>query len=136
MPSSFQDKLAEQLQRWQAAGLIDDDTIAAIQRWEDSRKVAAAADGAVALAPTVRIAVALGSVLLAAGLLLFVSAHWEGMPPQGRFALLMVAVVGLHGLAGLLTERFPAMAVGLHGCLLYTSPSPRDATLSRMPSSA
>ena len=25
---------------------------------------------------------------------------------------------------------------GLHICLLYTSPSPRDATLSRMPSSA
>ena len=24
----------------------------------------------------------------------------------------------------------------LYGCLLYTSPSPRDATLSRMPSSA
>ena len=24
----------------------------------------------------------------------------------------------------------------LFGCLLYTSPSPRDATLSRMPSSA
>ena len=25
---------------------------------------------------------------------------------------------------------------GPYGCLLYTSPSPRDATLSRMPSSA
>jgi len=25
---------------------------------------------------------------------------------------------------------------GTKGCLLYTSPSPRDATLSRMPSSA
>ena len=25
---------------------------------------------------------------------------------------------------------------GKEGCLLYTSPSPRDATLSRMPSSA
>ena len=25
---------------------------------------------------------------------------------------------------------------GIHACLLYTSPSPRDATLSRMPSSA
>ena len=24
----------------------------------------------------------------------------------------------------------------IYGCLLYTSPSPRDATLSRMPSSA
>ena len=26
--------------------------------------------------------------------------------------------------------------LGVYGCLLYTSPSPRDATLSRMPSSA
>ena len=26
--------------------------------------------------------------------------------------------------------------VNINGCLLYTSPSPRDATLSRMPSSA
>ena len=26
--------------------------------------------------------------------------------------------------------------VGVNNCLLYTSPSPRDATLSRMPSSA
>ena len=115
MPSFSRDKLAEQLQRWRAAGLIDEDTAVTIQRWEDSRKVAATADGAVALAPTVRIAVALGSVLLAAGLLPFVSAHWDGMPPQGRLALLMVAVVALHGLAGLLTERFRAMAVGLHG---------------------
>ena len=28
------------------------------------------------------------------------------------------------------------MIVTLYTCLLYTSPSPRDATLSRMPSSA
>ena len=28
------------------------------------------------------------------------------------------------------------ITAGLGGCLLYTSPSPRDATLSRMPSSA
>ena len=29
------------------------------------------------------------------------------------------------------------VSAGVHGiCLLYTSPSPRDATLSRMPSSA
>ena len=31
-------------------------------------------------------------------------------------------------------SRFPDTRV--HVCLLYTSPSPRDATLSRMPSSA
>ena len=41
--------------------------------------------------------------------------------------------------AGLVLARGPVVvkveAVG-EGCLLYTSPSPRDATLSRMPSSA
>ena len=33
-------------------------------------------------------------------------------------------------------ERLPAAEKPVWGCLLYTSPSPRDATLSRMPSSA
>ena len=36
-------------------------------------------------------------------------------------------------------QRFAQRAKGVdkaEGCLLYTSPSPRDATLSRMPSSA
>ena len=33
-------------------------------------------------------------------------------------------------------ERSALCAYRLSGCLLYTSPSPRDATLSRMPSSA
>ena len=39
--------------------------------------------------------------------------------------------VGKGALAVLL-----AKSVGQRSCLLYTSPSPRDATLSRMPSSA
>jgi len=39
------------------------------------------------------------------------------------------------------TSQFPQVTVyvsvtDVNGCLLYTSPSPRDATLSRMPSSA
>ena len=33
-------------------------------------------------------------------------------------------------------ERFGTIDVLINNCLLYTSPSPRDATLSRMPSSA
>ena len=35
--------------------------------------------------------------------------------------------------AGPITQN---ATVTINGCLLYTSPSPRDATLSRMPSSA
>ena len=39
---------------------------------------------------------------------------------------------------GWLLERKTALdfAASIRDCLLYTSPSPRDATLSRMPSSA
>ena len=52
--------------------------------------------------------------------------------------IIFVALILLLG-----TNRFPEAAkkigkmVGeFNNCLLYTSPSPRDATLSRMPSSA
>ena len=37
---------------------------------------------------------------------------------------------------GLFAESTDAVIDRLEACLLYTSPSPRDATLSRMPSSA
>ena len=39
-----------------------------------------------------------------------------------------------HALRGRPLRRL--LNTHLHSCLLYTSPSPRDATLSRMPSSA
>ena len=38
-------------------------------------------------------------------------------------------------IAGVVTA-FGPLTGGVYACLLYTSPSPRDATLSRMPSSA
>ena len=37
---------------------------------------------------------------------------------------------------GLFARRIPTLMFNGYACLLYTSPSPRDATLSRMPSSA
>ena len=37
---------------------------------------------------------------------------------------------------GLKMPQIRSLAKEYSGCLLYTSPSPRDATLSRMPSSA
>ena len=53
------------------------------------------------------------------------------------FGLALLAIVGgaIFGFA--LGTFFSVAMIGLSGaCLLYTSPSPRDATLSRMPSSA
>ena len=44
-------------------------------------------------------------------------------------SVLVSVVLGLQTIG-------PALLASLKSCLLYTSPSPRDATLSRMPSSA
>ena len=57
-----------------------------------------------------------------------------GLRPGGAFDRLTLVV-------SILLRSIPAFAIGvmlmlLLACLLYTSPSPRDATLSRMPSSA
>ena len=38
--------------------------------------------------------------------------------------------------SGITKDGDPFLVMPLYSCLLYTSPSPRDATLSRMPSSA
>ena len=42
----------------------------------------------------------------------------------------------LQSIFGYEHERSTQIMLAVHTCLLYTSPSPRDATLSRMPSSA
>ena len=53
----------------------------------------------------------------------------KGIPEPLASVLLVAAIVVL--IAGSILLVF-----GSNTCLLYTSPSPRDATLSRMPSSA
>ena len=60
---------------------------------------------------------------------------WVGDPDRG---------LGLSQPGGWIYDSLPyveqnnvhSIGAGLDACLLYTSPSPRDATLSRMPSSA
>jgi uncharacterized membrane protein len=60
------------------------------------------------------IALAFGALTLGAGVLLFVSAHWDALSPQARFALVVLLVAVFH-VAGAATERrFPGMAVALH----------------------
>ena len=54
---------------------------------------------------------------------------------QRVFVLVLVAALtgfGFYALSNLPIEAFP----DVQDCLLYTSPSPRDGLLSRMPSSA
>ena len=77
----------------------------------------------------------------------FALAKKAGKTPLLRIALFEYGNSGLPASEGYirqvvpLTDDLDAVSEGLfslqtNGCLLYTSPSPRDATLSRMPSSA
>ena len=59
---------------------------------------------------------------------------FTGQPHQNYLEPQSNTVVNLEGLELFSIEE--AVAVNSQGCLLYTSPSPRDRTRSRMPSSA
>ena len=54
------------------------------------------------------------------------------------FAMVIVAylIVQILIAAGVLSSLMQGLLVPMCTCLLYTSPSPRDGLLSRMPSSA
>ena len=76
---------------------------------------------------TVRSATAAGRIRMAPATL---AAVRGGSGPKGD-------VLSAARIAGIMAAKKTGELIPLcHPCLLYTSPSPRDATLSRMPSSA
>lgn len=103
------------LGRWVEAGLVDRGTAEAIHRWESLNGSPLAGSGGARLRAPVALVLALGAALLAEALLLFVSAHWSGMGPSSRFALLLAVLLGCHGAGALAASRFAALATALHG---------------------
>ena len=57
---------------------------------------------------------AFGAILLAAGVLLFVSAHWDELSPAGRISLLVATVAALHVGGAAVARRFEWLSVALH----------------------
>lgn len=70
--------LEKNLDQWVAAGVLDTATAERIRGFEQSRR---SSDG---LRWPVLLALALGGVLLCAGVLLFVAAHWDELSPAWR----------------------------------------------------
>lgn len=96
------------LLRWQQAQLIDDAQAQAIRAHEQAHQPPPG------ISWPVRVALAMGALMLGAGVLLFVAAHWEAMSPGERFGLVLLLVAVFHVAAALVARRFVAMSVALH----------------------
>jgi uncharacterized membrane protein len=97
------------LERWSSAGLVDAATAARIRQFEASREEPKH------LRWPILIAIAFGAIMLAAGVLLFVSAHWDELSPAQRFSLVLTMVAIFHFAGAIFSDRFSALSIALHG---------------------
>lgn len=96
------------LSRWQKADVLDAAAADRIRAYEAAQKRPAG------IAWQAVLALLLGGIMLAAGVVLFVSAHWDKLGPGERFALVM-AMVAIFHLGGALTrEQFHGLSTTLH----------------------
>ncbi len=96
------------LRRWVEAGLLEAGTAERIRAWEAQQAESRGLRWPVVLA------VAFGAILLAAGILLFVAAHWDDISPAARFSLVLLMVAAFHVAGALLAERFAVLSTALH----------------------
>jgi uncharacterized membrane protein len=98
------------LRRWVEAGVLDGDAAERIRAWERERP------GPPPLRWPAWLALGLGGLLLGAGILLFVAAHWDALSPIQRFLLVLVVVGGLHLAATAAADRASGLSATLHTC--------------------
>jgi uncharacterized membrane protein len=104
----MQIELEASLDRWTQAALVNAEQAARIREFETAREPRRGTR------VPILIGVALGGIMLAAGVLLFVAAHWVDLSPAQRMTLLVFAVGGSHLAAAFCADRFSAMAVTLN----------------------
>lgn len=87
--AAYKDRVKQDLERWISAGLVDADKRAAIlETIPETRRM----DAATALAWV-------GGVLFGIAIIAFVAANWDATAKLARFAILLVAFLGLAGAA-------------------------------------
>lgn len=104
----MQPRLQRALDRWLAAGVVDAATAARIRAFEAEQ------EKSTGMRWPVLLALAFGAVLMGAGVLLFVAAHWENLSPASRFSLVLLMTAVFHAGGALATEKFPPLSSALH----------------------
>ncbi|HVO99604.1 MAG TPA: DUF2157 domain-containing protein [Bryobacteraceae bacterium] len=98
------------LEKWQNAGLIDPDAASRIREFEGQ-----GGGGPAGLRWPAIAAIAFGSIMMIAGVLLFVSAHWDDLAPSMRFALVLLMVAAFHLAGAWASQTVEPLAIALHG---------------------
>ncbi len=96
------------LTRWQTAGILDGATARRIHAWESEQKKPAG------LRWQVIVALVLGAILLACGVALFVSAHWDRIGPYTRLAVVLGMVSVFHLGGSWARKHFRVLSTALH----------------------
>jgi hypothetical protein len=102
------ERIEKKVERWLTAGIIDTAAAERIHKFEAEHSTRERHRW------PVHIALVLGGLLVCAGILLFVAAHWEELSPSWRFTLVLL-LVGFFPMVGALTaERFRALSLTFH----------------------
>ena len=96
------------LKRWQSAGVLNTDAASRIRAYEAEQK------GQGGLAWQGRVALLLGGILLASGVALFVSAHWDELGPGWRYTVVLLLVAVFHVGGAIARPRYHALSTVLH----------------------
>lgn len=101
-------KLDTVLKRWEAARVVDAATAERIRAYEVEQGKSAGMRWPVILA------ISMGGLLLCAGVLLFVEAHWDVLSPAERFSLVLLLVAAFHAGGAVTAERLAVLSSVLH----------------------
>ena len=88
--------------------MIDPTTAVGIRAFEEARTPAQG------LRWPVVVALGFGTVLLAAGVLLFVSAHWDQLSPAARMTVVVLMIAVFHAGGAVAAGRFEGLSISLH----------------------
>jgi len=102
------------LTRWQSAGVLDAEAAARIRAHETGVAAQSTSAAPAGLRWQGITALILGAILLACGVVLFVSAHWDELGPGARYTLVIAMVAVFHIAGGLARPNFYGLSTALH----------------------